>query len=128
MPRNRGDGSHREAVISPQQNRQPLLAQLAINGTINRAVPSRDLGQISITADARATWIRRTIEVTAIPHLEAALRERRVQPGHAQRLRAHGGSAIARPDIGGRTDKARLRARRAHAKLPWRTRGRAAAN
>ena len=119
MTRDRRDRADAQGMIAAEQNRQPLLAQLSIYRVVHLMVPRRHLRKIAVAVHLDQSGIRRPADIAAIHDVEAALRQRRVDAGDAQRLGTHGGAAVAGADIRRRADETGGTCRgRHHANLP----------
>ncbi len=105
VARDRGDRADREAVIAAEQDRQAAGAQFAVHGVVHQPVPLGHLGEVTIALDRRQARVAGAGEVAAIEHLEPLRLERFLQPGDAQRLRAHRCAARAGADVGRRADQ-----------------------
>ena len=107
MARHRRDGADAQGVIAAEQNRQPMLAELPIDRIMHFQVPCGDLRQIAVTVGLDQAGIRRAADIAAVDHVQAALCQRGMNSGDAQRFGAHGSAAIAGADIRRCTDEAR---------------------
>ena len=109
MARDGADRTDRQRVIAAEQDRQPLRAEFCVKRIVQRPVPLDDFGQVAEAIDGRKVRIGRARDVAAIAHIDAELRDRLGDAGHAQGVRSHARPGGTGADVGGRADQADCR-------------------
>ena len=105
VTRDRRDGADRDAVVAAHQERNLAGREALVDGVVDAAAPSGDLGEVAVVAGARLLGVDRAGDVAAIDDVAAEPAQRLVEPGHAQRFGAHRRAALACADVGRRTDQ-----------------------